>query len=65
MKHLPTDQSNLSSIAFNKFKDKVNFSQNYLIHIYKRIPMRAGLGGGSADAAAVINGVIKSLKLQV
>lgn len=62
---LPTDQSNLSSIAFNKFKDKVNFSQNYLIHIYKRIPMRAGLGGGSADAAAVINGVIKSLKLQV
>lgn len=61
---LPTDELNLSNKAFRKMKDKFNIDKNVLIHIYKRIPMCAGLGGGSADAAAVINATLKAIKLK-
>ena len=61
---LPTDESNFSHVAFTKMKSEFNIDKNYMITIHKRIPMNAGLGGGSADAAAVINGTLKSLKLK-
>ena len=60
---LPTDESNLSYKAFLKLRKEFNMNKNFMIHIYKRIPMSAGLGGGSADAAAVFNAITKMCKI--
>lgn len=62
---LMCDESNLVYIAYRKMKHEFGFHSGFRIKIYKRIPMEAGLAGGSADAAALINGLIKMKKLQV
>jgi 4-diphosphocytidyl-2-C-methyl-D-erythritol kinase len=62
---LPTDESNLSYRAFLKLREKFNINKNFMIHVYKRIPISAGLGGGSADAAAVFNAITKKLKIKL
>lgn len=59
---LPTDESNLTFIALNRLREHYQINQNFMMHIYKRIPMNAGLGGGSANAAAVMNVLLKLIK---
>lgn len=59
---LPTDESNLTFIALNRLREHYQIKQNFMMHIYKRIPMNAGLGGGSANAAAVMNVLLKLIK---
>ena len=52
---IPEDERNLAWKAAKVFCDKLGKDPNGLsIHITKRIPSGAGLGGGSADAAAVL-----------
>ena len=34
------------------------------VHLKKNIPLNSGLGGGSADAAAIIRGIIKLYKIK-
>ena len=52
---IPTDETNLAWKAAKVFCDALGFDPNGLeIRITKRIPSQAGLGGGSADAAAVL-----------
>ena len=54
-KYIPCDERNIAHKAAVLFFDYVGISDEYLdIDIKKAIPSQAGLGGGSADAAAVI-----------
>lgn len=52
---IPTDERNLAWRAAKLFFDTIGKDPDGLeIRILKRIPVEAGLGGGSADAAAVL-----------
>lgn len=48
------DESNLAYKALNVMKENKKIEGSFQMMIHKRIPVEAGLGGGSADAAAVI-----------
>ena len=53
--HIPTDETNLAWKAAKLYLDTIGQDPEGLeIRIVKRIPVQAGLGGGSADAAAVL-----------
>lgn len=52
---IPTDESNPAAKAVKAFAAKTGVPADGLsIHIEKRIPVAAGLGGGSSDAAATL-----------
>ncbi|MEI3110355.1 MAG: 4-(cytidine 5'-diphospho)-2-C-methyl-D-erythritol kinase [Oscillospiraceae bacterium] len=52
---IPTDESNLAAKAVKAFAAKTGvLAEGLSIHIEKRIPVAAGLGGGSSDAAATL-----------
>lgn len=57
--NMPVDESNLAWKAANEFFKAVKFDGGCDIYIEKHIPMGAGMAGGSADAAGVINGLNK------
>lgn len=57
---IPTDDTNLAWKAAKVYLEATGRSVDGLrIHITKRIPAEAGLGGGSADAAAVLRALNK------
>lgn len=58
-------QYNIATAAIEKMQNKYKFDNKFRITIHKVIPMQAGLGGGSSNAAAVINGVNDYLKLNL
>lgn len=57
LKWLPTDNKNLAFEAADLIKKNYNISNGVFIEIKKRIPVAAGLAGGSSDAAAVLIGM--------
>lgn len=59
------DEGNLAYIALQKMEENFSFDKGYRIQIYKRIPMEAGLGGGSADAAGVIRAICKIYNMKI
>ena len=54
--HVPCEE-NLAVRAARALAAAAGVSRGVHIRIVKRIPVGAGLGGGSADAAAVLNGL--------
>lgn len=54
---LPDDSSNLAFRAASLLFDAYSLSGGVKIHLKKRIPIAAGMAGGSADAAAVLRGM--------
>ncbi len=62
---LPTDASNLAYKAAAKMMEAYPLVKGVNIHVEKTIPKAAGLAGGSADAAGVINGIDKLYNLNL
>lgn len=60
---LPCDQRNLTYQAAKKIKSHFGIETGLKISIKKNIPVAAGMGGGSADAAAVLRALNKLWKL--
>lgn len=54
---LPVNEDNLAYRAAKAFFERLGRNDGVDIFIEKRIPMGAGMGGGSADAAGVLKGL--------
>lgn len=54
---LPCDERNLACKAAKLMKEKFSLSGGVEIFLEKRIPVAAGMAGGSADCAAVLKGM--------
>ncbi|ALX50644.1 4-(cytidine 5'-diphospho)-2-C-methyl-D-erythritol kinase [Lentibacillus amyloliquefaciens] len=55
--YVPNDERNLAYRAALVFKNTYQLHRGVRINIRKNIPVSAGLGGGSSDAAAVLRGL--------
>ncbi|WP_067729708.1 4-(cytidine 5'-diphospho)-2-C-methyl-D-erythritol kinase [Oceanobacillus damuensis] len=64
-RYVPSDERNLAYKAARAFKNKYGITEGVHISIEKSIPVSAGLGGGSADAAAVLRGLNRLWSLNI
>ncbi len=62
---LPSDRSNLCVQAAQLIQNVTGIPTGVKITLRKRIPVGAGLGGGSADAAAVLRGLVHLWSLEI
>ena len=62
---LPTDENNLIYKAAKLLFDKCGVTEGVEIHLTKRIPIAAGMAGGSTDAAAALVGINKLFALDL
>ena len=53
----PGDEHNLAYKAARIMKERYDIAGGIAIHLQKRIPVAAGMAGGSTDAAAVLKGM--------
>ncbi len=56
-RYIPTNEKNTAVKAAMKFFEYTNIKGGVLIDVNKRVPIKAGMAGGSADAAGVIKGL--------
>lgn len=62
---VPADRSNLIWRAAGQMMERYQVSGGIHIHLHKRIPVAAGMAGGSTDAAAAYRGVNRLFSLGV
>lgn len=60
---LPTDRKNNIFQAIEAMKKKYQFEGGVHVNLQKNIPVAAGLGGGSSDAAATFRGINRLFQL--
>lgn len=60
---LPTDGDNLIYKAVKLLFDKYGIEEGISIHLQKKIPIAAGMAGGSSDAAAALKGINEIFQL--
>jgi 4-diphosphocytidyl-2-C-methyl-D-erythritol kinase len=53
------DNDNLVLTAARRLAERANVQAGARIHLIKRLPVASGIGGGSADAAAALRGLIR------
>lgn len=63
--YLPNDRRNTVYKAIELMKAKYAIEDNFKVRIVKNIPAQSGLGGGSADAACVINMLNEKYELKM
>ncbi|MDR7857584.1 4-(cytidine 5'-diphospho)-2-C-methyl-D-erythritol kinase [Tissierella sp.] len=63
--NLPLDSTNLVYRAWKILQEKTGINKGIEINIHKRIPIAAGLGGGSSNAAAILKGLNDLWKLNL
>ena len=61
--YLPVDENNLACRAAKMLIDEFNITEGVHISMDKKIPVSAGMAGGSADAAAVLFGMNRMFSL--
>jgi len=61
----PTAEENLAFKALKLLKAKTNTQKNAHIKIYKRIPLKSGLGGASSNAAATLKALNELWELKL
>lgn len=57
LSYLPSNENNLVYAAAKLFKDTFYINDGVFVQLDKRIPVSAGMAGGSADAAAALIGL--------
>lgn len=62
---VPNDRTNLVHRAAKMVKSRTGIDAGADIHIEKKIPVAAGLGGGSSDAAAALKAVQRLWDLEI